>query len=152
MPRSICLYPEIGEKFELAIPEPLTGVELNNRFGYGASPVDGWAFIKAGILQPQTKSFMIVSVGRQRNLEALQRSLSLEGKIPDGRWLAPFVRSFPRYDGRGLIGIADAWWWSRDGFNFPCICHGVAHFRSSSFPFALDPSFPATCRWIIEAP
>ncbi len=130
----IATYPADGVPFDLAI-EPFPGIDLVGRFG--CDNQQEWKFNGREILEPQTKKFMLVSIGYQPNWEAVKTALLKYGAIPEGQWCDAFKKAFPQPDGKGLVGVADASWVSpRGSALFPYIhADGVPHFDWAGLDF-----------------
>ena len=136
-------YPANGVAFELTIFEPFTGLEMVRRFGYNPT---GWKFNGTEIITPQTKKFMLVSIGEQPNLKAVKSELAQYGAIPAGQWCDAFKKAFPQPDGNGSIGVVDSSWVLPDGgASFPCVSAVGGLF----FLWSVD-GFDAFWRWLVE--
>ena len=143
-PASVIQYPPDNVPFELAIPEPFTGLQMVRRFGYDPT---GWKFNGTEIAASQKKKFMLVSIGYQPNFEAVKIALAKYGSTPPGQWLDAFKKAFPTPDGKGPIGVADSSWVDPDGdAGFPSVDSG----GDADFSWTGD-GFIAGWRWLVEA-
>jgi hypothetical protein len=86
--------------------------------GYG----DGWTFRgKDTYKKGDIRSFKLVKVGPQNNLEDVRRACNERGMVPDGIWLQVFADTFEN-DGDGPIGVADPSWEDPHGLaDFPMV-------------------------------
>lgn len=136
-------YPLNGTVFTLTIVAPFTGLEMVRRFGYNP---ENWKFNGEEIAAPQTKQFMLVEIGSQPNLEAVNKALAQHGVTPLGQWCAAFKEAYPQPDGIGPIGIAKSSWVDPlNSVNFPCVDTGGV----SSFIWTVS-GFEGDWRWLVE--
>lgn len=135
-------YPANGE-FNLSILEPFTGLEMVQK----SRLYSFLRFIGQEITAPQAKRFKLVTIGSQRNFEAVKTELAKHGAIPQGQWCRVLKKVYPKHSG-GPIGVADASWVDLDNrTRFPFVDkNGVECFGWT----LLDFPFSDNWRWLVE--
>lgn len=148
---SIRSYPATGELFELVFygdhvaNQPL---ELVRQTGNTPS---GWAYTGPSIVGRAVRYHKLVELKSILTFNEVRAELDKHGDIHEGQWVSGFKAAFPKPDGKGPIGIADASWVAPDGhFNFLYIGRGgdLRFHRTSG-------TFGPGWRWIVgitEAP
>lgn len=140
-------YPRVGEPFELGLDgdygknQPL---EMVRTAGYNPA---GWARNGTLVVGRKIRAHKLVFFYENPGFDELLRELAMVGEVPSGQWIVAFKTAFPKTDGRGPIGIADATWIAPDGhLQFPCIGRG----GDLRFHQALG-TFGPRWRWIVRA-
>jgi len=137
-------YPKVGEIFELG----LDGDAVNNHVIAMVRRVGdprGWAHNGPLVTGRAIRPHKLVELRPTLTFDEVLAELARYGKIPEGQWASAFKVTYPKTDGHGPIGIADASWWAPDGrINFPYIGRGgdLGFHRASG-------SFGANWRWIV---
>ncbi len=137
------LYPADDEVFELSI-EPFTGLEMVRDDGF--DNWHKWQFNGKEITERETKRFKLVPVGYQPNFDAVKEKLAKHGTIPQGQWRKAFKKAYPKPDGKGPVGVADASWVNPSGgVGFPCVRGGGDEY----FPWTGN-GFLRSSAWLVE--
>ena len=116
--------PRVGDRIVLKINGDLsknTPLGMVEDFGYGS----GWKHNGVVLTGEQTQEFMVVEVGYQPNLAAVQRAIEAKyGVKPEdhrGQWMQAYRAEYEA-NGTNPVGIADASWVYPNGFaNFPYV-------------------------------
>lgn len=142
---SIRSYPAIGEPFEIVFYGDYKGnqpLAIARRVGH----CDGWEHDGPLIEGRVIRLLRLVALKSALAFDELRAELVRQyGKVPEGQWVSGFKATFPKTDGKGPIGIADASWVAPDGhFNFLCVGRGgdMEFHRASG---AFGPGW----RWIV---
>lgn len=145
---SIRSYPKIGELFEIVFysdygaNQPL---ELMRRTNYNP---EGWKYDGPLVEGRAIRFFKIVKFEKILTFDEVRAELCKQGTIPEGQWASGFKGAFPKTDGKGPVGVADASWTAPDGHsNFLYINRGgdLDLHRASG-------TFGPIYRWIIGEP
>ena len=139
-------WPAVGEIFELVLDgnasenQPLAMVQRD-----GHNP-QGWRHQGPVVGGRRTKRFKLVEIGYCRNFDEVRCKLTAHGEIPEGQWREAFKARYPKADGKGTIGIADASWVDPVAdANFPCVYTR----GGSDFDWA-GGVFVDSWRWLVE--
>jgi hypothetical protein len=140
-------YPKVEEVFELTLDgaapenEPL---EMVSEFGFNSA---GWRHDGPTVSGKQTRRFKFVQVGYCSTVEKVKEKTKAHGEIPEGQWINAFKAAYPKPDGQGPIGFADASWIGADGrANFPYVASvGFLHFNYGGHVRGED------WRWVVSA-
>jgi len=104
--------PRVGDRIVLKINGDLlknTLLGMVEDFGYGS----GWKHNGVVLTGEQTQEFMVVEVGYQPNLAAVQRAIEAKyGVKPEdhrGQWMQAYRAEYEA-NGTNPVGIADASW------------------------------------------
>jgi hypothetical protein len=137
-------YPAIGAEFKLIIDgdardnQPLA---LVRRAGFANGC---WAHNGSSVEGRQTRPFNLVAINHN-TFGVVLDELMHHGRIPLGQWVIGFKAVFPKTDGKGPIGVADASWVGPDGqLYFPCIGRGgdITFHRATG-------AFGTNWRWLV---
>lgn len=72
--------------------------------------------------------------------------LAIHGRVPEGQWREAFKTSFPKHDGKGPVGVADASW--KGPLCVPCFpC--IDEDGDSGFDW-MYAGFSDDWRWLVE--
>lgn len=140
-------YPANGVIFELTLNFDATEADPTQMVrvgGYG--PSEKWRFVGKKMCGIQTRCFKLVQVGACRNFNEVLQNLAQYGEIV-GQSCAAFKVAFPKPDGNGPIGIADASWVDPDGK----LCFPFVRSDGSSRFFWADIEFGGSWRWLVPA-
>lgn len=144
---SIRTYPAIGEQFEIVFYGDYRGnqpLEIVRRIGYDRN---GWAHNGPLVEGRSIRFFKLVELRGTLTFDEACAELAQHGKVPEGQWVSGFKATFPKPDGNGAIGIADATWVAPDGrLNFLYVGRGgdLKFHRASG-------TFGPNWRWIVPA-
>lgn len=154
---AISVVPSIGKKFPLTL---INGREFDPirdmvaKWGYKNPP--GWQFTGLKPLGTSTEWFKLLWVPPLVGIQKVREELYACNAVPaQGIWLVAFEKEFPRYDGRGLIAIADPAWIDCDGeYRFPVLFKEAEFWDPALWPESkLDYLFQGRYppRWLVEA-
>ena len=107
-------YPATGEVFELTLDGDAADVQplkMVRRDGYAGE----WRHRGSTVKGQEARRFKLVEIGYCQDFEEVRRKLATHGAIPEGQWREAFKARYPRRDGKGPIGVADASWVSPGG-------------------------------------
>lgn len=118
-------YPLVGEPFEIVFygdygaNQPL---ELMRRTNYDPK---GWEHDGPLVEGRAIRLLRLVEFKTILTFDEVCAELCKQGTIREGQWASGFKATFPRSDGKGPIGVADASWKAPDGhLNFLYINRG----------------------------
>lgn len=129
----VSTLPAVGEVFELTLEGTVDPIGM-----FRADGIDpkGWKHKGKKVKGGQTKKFKLVQIGYCSNWDAVLEGLKPHGGVPEGQWREAFKKAYPRPDGKGPVGVADASWVSPDGRRYFPYVHddGEAWFALFNWP------------------
>lgn len=145
---SIRSYPAIGEPFEIVFYGDYKGNQplgLMRRTDYSPG---GWEHDGPSITGRVIRFLKLVELKQILTFDEVRAELCNKyGPIPEGQWVSGFKAAFPKTDGKGPVGVADASWTAPDGKrNFLYVKRG----GDLSLHRALG-TFGPDWRWIVPA-